>query len=268
MQQLVKNRDTIDFEEIKRQWLEEEPFFGDLSTKGSRAIKSPYSNLSYEERAKFLNCIKNEYELTIAEYMDNSDSEELESKLDWLTFKIIDDSMNYLLFLIDKSQTPKKDSAQLKEIDVISKVFGIRDVSDILSRRTNVCKCLNSLIREITYRVRVPPEDLENYYNLFLKEKGTYDHRKMLSRLLEEQSHNSYLTFPIVGVSAHGFKNNINYLNSDHIGGLGMGSEGYPYESEYDLVTGILKSIPANNGATIEKHSEKPRRGDPAYTGF
>lgn len=157
-------------------WLEKAPLFGNLQLKSRMILESPRAYLEKEDLSDFLNGIRNEYVSTVSEYLsEESPPPELELKLELLETKLIDDTMNYLLFLIDKSPALKKIKEHAEESEHVLENYGIKTVSDIMQKPESTWKCLDWLLQEKTYGVSVPPESLGTYYSKFHEAKIDYD---------------------------------------------------------------------------------------------
>lgn len=174
-------------EELRKRWLESSMYLGDITAKSRLFLNTPYVHLNDVQKQEFLNGIRKEYTLTRSEYV-RKESDSLKPKLEKLTFKIIDDSMNYLLFLIDISSNDKNAEEYYREVTeeakkgfkrdakIASDWFGIENVKDIMEKKEDACDCLNEMIEGATYKVLVPFDEIRKYYDMFFEAKKKYDY--------------------------------------------------------------------------------------------
>ncbi len=187
---------------LKQKWLIEEPnlsSLGDLTVKSCAFLQSPYAHLSNEEKGKFITSIKKEYASIRKEYLLKK-SPEIEEKNEQIIFKMIDDTMNYLLFLIDFSNNSEKDPDRFQGLDehsqkefkreakIIEKVFGIRKIKDIMDNPDDACQCLEEMIQGATYKVLIPFDDIQTYYGKFHEAKENYD-QKITRKISDREIH-------------------------------------------------------------------------------
>jgi len=186
MQSTQENTKIDAVEELRKRWLDADFYLGDIKAKSKIFLNTPYIHLNDEQKQEFLNGIRRDYVNTRSEYV-RKESEALKPKLEKLTFKIIDDSMNYLLFLIDISSNDKNAEEYYREVTeeakkgfkrdskVASDWFGIERVKDIMEKKDDTCDCLNEMIEGATYKVLVPFDEIKRYYDMFREAKMKYD---------------------------------------------------------------------------------------------
>lgn len=147
-------------ENMKNTWLSQ-PIMLEIEGKPYEVVNSVLNGLSVEELEQIALSVKMEY---------------LESKDEKIEEKIIDDTMNFILYLIDSrfQDDVYSDPDKYDLLQQVNDIYGIYKVSDIMEKTPDIYDLLHDMIATATYLIDIPAESIERYHKKLVAAYGDY----------------------------------------------------------------------------------------------